>query len=126
MIVECLEIPLRVDVEVAVVADGIAERRSVLEFRTTHPRIGGIITCVGVEPIEDRHLVERQLIRCLECLLIVERASPRLHTLPHRVLPCLILLWIEVFVDWGVWFLYLCVCGTLEIHVQVLCEVPTY
>ena len=44
MVVESFEIPLRVDVEVAVVADGIAERRSVLEFRTTHPRIGGIIT----------------------------------------------------------------------------------
>ena len=30
MVVESLEIPLRVDVEVAVVADGVAKRRSVV------------------------------------------------------------------------------------------------
>ena len=62
MVIEILEIPLRVDIEVAVVADGVAERCAVVELGAAHPRICGVVCGVGVEPVEDRHLVERQLI----------------------------------------------------------------
>ena len=62
MVIEILEIPLRVDIEVAVVADGVAERCAVVELGAAHPRICSVVCGVGVEPVEDRHLVERQLI----------------------------------------------------------------
>ena len=44
---------------------------------------------------------------------------------PHGVLPCLIAVGIEVFVYGCVRLLNLCVRGALEVHVQVLSEVPT-
>ena len=54
----------------------------------------------------------------------VERTSQILETGPHRVFPSRIAIGIEVFVDGGIGFLNLCMCGRLEVHVQVLCEVP--
>ena len=37
MVIESLKIPLRVDIQVAVVADGVTQRRTVVEFGSPHP-----------------------------------------------------------------------------------------
>ena len=43
---------------------------------------------------------------------------------PHRVLPSRVAIGIEVLVYGCVRLLYLCVRGALEVHVQILREVP--
>ena len=48
-----------------------------------------------------------------------------LDTGPYGVLPCGIAIGIEVFVHRGIGFLYLGMGGTLEVHVEILGEVPT-
>ena len=38
----------------------------------------------------------------------------------------MVLVSIEVLVDWGIRFFYLRMGGTLEVHVQILGQVPTH
>ena len=125
MVIERLHIERAVDIQVAVVRDGITQRGAIVELCATHPRIGGIIRGIHLEPVEDRQFVDRYLITGRERLLIVERRTPMLDTGPHRVLPSRIAVGIEVFVHRRVGFLNLSVGGTLEVHVQVLRQVPT-
>ena len=70
--------------------------------------------------------IERQLIRHVERLIVVQRTSKVLYTCPHRVFPCRILVWIEVFVYRRVRFFYLGMGSTVEVHVEVLGQIPSY
>ena len=56
----------------------------------------------------------------------VERTAQVLDARPHRIFPCRIAIGIKVFVDGSVGFLHLSMGGRLEVHVQVLREVPAY
>ena len=125
MIIEGLQIPVGVDVEITVIGNGIAKRRAILKFRSAHPWIVCRITCICIKPVEYRQFVQWQLIWSCKRLLIVKRCSQILYAVPYRVFPSMILVWIKVFVHWHVWFLNLRMSGRLEIHSQILCEVPS-
>ena len=58
MVVERLEIERAIDIEVAVTRDCIAQRGTVVEFRSTNPCIVGTVRGVAVYPVKDRQLVE--------------------------------------------------------------------
>ena len=124
VVVQFLKVERTVDVEVAVRRDGVSERCSVVEVGTTHPCVGSRVVGVGVHPVEYWDEVQRQLIRCVEVLLVVEWRSEVADTLPYRVLPSVVLVRVEVLVDDGVRLLDLSVGSALEVHVQVLREVP--
>ena len=125
MVVECLQIERAVDVQVAAVRDGVSQRRAVLERCTTQPRVGGIVRSIALHPVEDGQLVDGQLIAGGERLTVVQRSAQVLDAVPDGVFPCRIAVGIEVFVDGGVGLFHLGMSGRLEIHVQVLGDVPT-
>ena len=62
MLVEFCHIEGSGDVEIPVADDGIAERQTIVEFRSPHPVVGGRISRIGLHPVEYRNQVERQLI----------------------------------------------------------------
>ena len=128
MVIERLQVQCPVDVQVAVAGDGVAESLSVLQLSTARPGIGRIIGGVAVHPVENRQLVQRQLVTGSKCLPVVQRRAEVHDAVLHRVLPDGVEFGIEILVDrcvLAVGFLYLCTCGTLEVHVQVLRQVPT-
>ena len=126
VVVELHEIERTIDVQTAVGVDGVAIRYTVLVLRATLPRIGGVVVGIGIDPVEGWQEVERQLIGSRKSLVVVERRTPVLDARPHGVLPGMILVGIEVLVHWRVRLLYLGVGGTLEVHVQVLRQVPAH
>ena len=62
VVVERLQVEGAVDVQRPVVGNGVAQRGAVLELAAAYPAIGGVVGGVGVEPVEDGQLVERQLV----------------------------------------------------------------
>ena len=124
MIVERLHVDGTVNIEVTATVDGVAERSTVFEFRTSHPRIVRGERSIAVEPVEDWQFVQRQLIGSRYLLLVVERRTEVTDALLHRVLPSLITIRIKVLVDRRARLLDLGMGGTLEVEVQVLREVP--
>ena len=105
--------------------DGIAIRVALLILGASFPRVVAVVRGIRVHPVEDRQQVERHLVGCLEGLLIVEWHAPVLDAGPYRIFPSVILVGIEVLVHRCVRFLYLGMGSTLEVHVQVLGQVPT-
>ena len=99
MVVERLHVQRTVDVGLAVVIDDVACRGAILQFGTATPVVSGGIVRIGIEPVEDRQLIERQLIGGGEVLPIVQRTTEVLDAAPHGILPCRIAVGIEVFVD---------------------------
>ena len=124
-IIKLLEVERSVEVQRAVVIDDITKRRAVLEVGTTHPAISGVVRCVGIQPLEDGQQVQRQLVAGLERLAIVEWRAEVAQGVLHRVFPCIVAVWIEVFVDGCIGLFHLGMSGTLEVHVQILRQVPT-
>ena len=124
VVVELLEAEGAVEVERAVVGDGVTQRCAVFELGSTNPVVGGVVGGIGCHPIEDGDEVERQLVAGLERLVVVERRTERADALLDGVFPSGVLVGIEVAVDGRVGFLDLGVGGTLEVHVEVLREVP--
>ena len=124
MVIQGLHIEVAIDIQLSVVGNGITQIRSIIKVCTTYPVIGGRIGSITGNPIEDRQFVKGQLQGGCKRLLVVERRSEMTDTLPYRVFPCLITLRIEVFIDGGIRLFYLCMCGRLETHVQVLRQVP--
>lgn len=124
VVVELHEVERSVDGERAVVDDGVAQVGAVFKLRSALPAVGGIVGGVAVDPVEDGDEVERQLIAGLEALVVAQGRSEVAQTLLHRVLPCLVVVGIEVLIDGGVGLLDLGVGGTLEVHVQILGQVP--
>ena len=125
VVVERLEVDRAVELQVAVVLDRVAQRGAVVQFRASQPGVGGAVGGIGAQPVEERQLVEGQLIGRGERLLIVERRAPVADALLHGVLPGCVTVGIEVFVDGRVGLLYLSMSGTLEVHVEILGEVPS-
>ena len=126
MVVKPFKIERSVKVERAVCRYLVTQRRSVLKVGSAGPAVGCIIVGIRVDPVEYRNKIQRQLIRHVERLVIVKRASKVLYTCPHRIFPCRILVGIEVFVYRRVRFFYLGMCGTVEVHVEILGQVPAY
>ena len=124
MVVEFLHVELSVDVYLAVVGDGVAKRSAVFEVRTAHPVVRSVVRSVGCYPVEHRNEINRQLVRRLERLVVLQRSAQMLDGCPHRVLPSRVAIGIEILVYGCVRLLNLCVRGALEVHVQVLREVP--
>ena len=124
-VIKLLEVERSVEVQRAVVVDDITKRRAVLEVGTTHPAISGVVRCVGIQPLEDGQQVQRQLVAGLERLAIVEWRAEVAQGVLHRIFPCIVAVWIEVFVDRRVGLFHLGMSGTLEVHVQILRQVPT-
>ena len=128
VVVELLHRHRRVDVEGAVAGYGMTILYlSVLVFGTTCPVVCRIICTVGIEPVEDRHHVQRQLEGCGELLVVVEWGTQVLDALPNGVLPNSIVVGSQVFVylAYVLRLFNLCACSTLEREMQVLCQVPT-
>ena len=73
MVVESLQVESPVDIQVALIADGVTQRRTVIEVGTPQPGVGGFVGGIGLQPVEDRQFVERQLVTGIERLLVVER-----------------------------------------------------
>ena len=124
-VIEFLKVERSVEVQRAVVIDDITKRRAVLEVSTTHPAISGVVRCVGIQPLEDGQQVQRQLVAGLERLAIVEWRAEVAQGVLHRVFPCIVAVRIEVFVDRRVGLFHFGMSGTLEVHVQILRQVPT-
>ena len=126
MVVERLHVERAVDGNLTIVGDGVAQRRAVLLLTTTHPVVGSGVVGIGIHPVEDGQLVQRQLIGSRKRLAVVQRTAEVLDAGPHRVFPCRVAVGIEVFVDGlvAVGFLNLSLCARLEVHVEVLGEVP--
>ena len=124
IISDALRYEVAVELYVTVVLDGIAQRGSVVQFGAAQPGVGGVVLDIHLCPIEDGQLVERQLVGGVEGLLIVERRAPVADALPDGVFPGLVVVGVEVFVDGGVRLLNLGVGGALEVHVQVLRQIP--
>ena len=125
-IIEFREVEVAVDLQLPVIGDGVAEVRAVLELRPPLPSIGRVVGGIGAHPGEDGEEVQRQLIAGGERLLVVEGRTEVTDACPHRVFPGLELVGIEVFVHGGVGLLDLRIRGTLEVHVQVLCQIPAH
>ena len=128
MVVERLHVERAVDGDLTIVRNGVAQRCAILLLTTTHPVIGCGVADVRIEPVEDRQLVQWHLIRGRERLTVVQRTTEMLDAGPYRVFPSFVAVGIEVFVDGlvAVGLLNLCLCARLEVHVQVLGEVPAH
>ena len=128
MVVERLHIEIAVDVQLAIVRDGVTQTSTISQFRTTHPVVGGIIRRVRGHPVEDRQFVQRQLVGSRKRLAIVQRTTEVFDALPYGVLPRLIVFWIEVLVDRQVaqGLFDLSLSARLEVHVQVFGQVPAH
>ena len=129
VVVEAYQIEASVNRQLALGVDGVAIRVAVLILRTSLPSIVGVVGGIGIHPVEDRQQMDRQLIGCREVLTVVERRTPALHTLPyrtpiHRILPGMILVGIKIGIHIRIRHIYLCMGGTLEVHVQVLGQIP--
>ena len=83
VMIEGLQIEGAVDVQVAVAVDGITQRDTVVTFRAAHPRIAGIIGGIGIHPLQIRQLIQRQLVAECGLLLVIERRTQVLDTVPH-------------------------------------------
>ena len=83
MVVERLHVQIAVDVDLAVVGDGITQICTILQLRATHPVVRRIIGGIRIEPVQDRQLVERQLIAGSEVLAIVQGSTEMLDALPY-------------------------------------------
>ena len=127
VVVERLHVEVAVDVQLTIVGDGVTQTGSVVEFGTPYPVVGRIIRRVRGHPVEDRQLVERQLIGSGERLAIVEGASEMFDALPDGVLPGLIVVGIEFLVYGQVAqrLFDFSLRTRLEVHVQVAGEVPS-
>ena len=126
MIVEFHQIERTIEVQTAIGVDGISIRNTVLILRTLVPGIGGIVRSIGIDPVEDGNQIERQLVGSRKGLIIIQWCSPVLDAGPNRIFPGMVLVSIKVLIDWGIRFLYLRMSGTLEVHVQVLGQVPAH
>ena len=129
VVIEAHQVEASVNRQLALGVDGVAIRVAVLILRTSLPSIVGVVGGIGIHPVEDWQQMDRQLIGCREVLTIVERRTPALHTLPyrtpiHRILPGMILVGIEIGIHIRIRHIYLCMGGTLEVHVQVLGQIP--
>ena len=127
MIVERLHIQITIDGQLAIVGNGVTKIGAILQFRTTLPCIVGRIVGIGCQPVQNRQLVQWELIRGRKGLTIVERRTKALDAMPYRILPGTITVGIEVLVDGqtiAVRFLNFGTRTRLEVHVQVLGQVP--
>ena len=124
MVIERHQIEGAVKSKLTVAGHGVPQTGAILQFGAAHPRIAPGIGGIGIHPVKDGQLIEWQLIRSRYLLLVVERRTPVTDALLHRVFPSHILVGIQVFIDGGVRFLYLCPCGRLETEMQVLGEIP--
>ena len=131
VVVETHQVDVAVQGHLALAVDGIAIRVAFFIFHASLPRIVGAVVGIGVQPVEDRKQIERHLIRCREVLTVVERCTPALHAVPYRtsvnrVFPGMILVGIEIGVHFRIRHIHLCMGSTLEVHVQVLGQVPAH
>ena len=126
VVVERLHVQISVDVDLTVVGDGITQVRTILQLCTAHPVVSGIIGSIGIEPVQDGQLVERQLIAGGEGLAVVQGRTEMLDALPYRVLPRLVAVGVEVLVDGqiAVGFFDFGLRARLEVHVEVPGQVP--
>ena len=53
VVVKRFHIEGSIDVQVAVVGNGIAKGSAVIKFRATHPGIGSVIAGIALDPVED-------------------------------------------------------------------------
>ena len=125
VVVERLHIEGTIQVEVAIAVDGITQRGAIVALCTANPSIASRIRGIAVDPIEDGQLIERQLIRSGNLLLVVERRTKVLNTCPDGVFPSGIAIGIEILVHRTIGLLNLGMGGRSEVEVQVLGEVPT-
>ena len=131
VVVETNQVEIAVQGQFALAVDGIAIRVAFFIFHASLPRIVGAVVGIGVQPVEGWQQIERHLIRSGEVLTVVERGTPALHAVPYRtsiyrVFPGMILVGIEVGVHLRIRHIHLCMGSTLEVHVQVLGQVPAH
>ena len=124
-VVEFLQVERSIDVQRTVVVDGISERSAILQIGTAHPAVAGVVAGIGIQPFEDGDEIQRKLVAGLERLAVVEWRTEMAQRVVHGVFPRFVAVGIEVLVDGGVGFLHLGVGGRLEVHVEVLRQVPT-
>ena len=125
VVVQPLHVEGTVDIEVTVAHDVVAQRGAVVERRAAHPVVGGVVGGVDIGPVEYRDEVEWHLVRQGEVLAVVERRSHVAQTRSDRVFPLGVLVGIAFLVDGSVGLFDFSVRGTLEVHVQIACKVPS-
>ena len=75
MVVQFLHVELGVDISLTVVGYIVAKRRAVLKVGAAHPIVRCRIAGVGRNPVEHGQQIDRQLVRSLELLVVVERCA---------------------------------------------------
>ena len=75
MVVQFLHVELGVDISLTVVGDVVAKRRAVFKVGAAHPIVRSRIAGIGRNPVEYGQQIDRQLIRSLELLVVVERCA---------------------------------------------------
>ena len=83
MVVEFLQIERAIDVGRTVHRNHITQRRAVFQIGASCPIIGRVVAGITVHPIEDGQQVERQLVGCLERLVVVQWLSPTIDAVFH-------------------------------------------
>ena len=124
VVIEPFEIKQTVERQAAVVGDDVAQALMRRSLRAAHPRISGMILPLQAGPIENGDEMERHLIGECEGLLIIQGCSEMPDARPHRIFPRLVAVGIERFINGGIGLFNLRACGTLEIHMQVACQIP--
>ena len=75
VVVQFLHVELGVDISLTVVGDVVAKRRAVFKVGAAHPIVRSRIAGIGRNPVEYGQQIDRQLIRSLELLVVVERCA---------------------------------------------------
>ena len=97
--VPCLEIDASVNLPALQAADGVTHIDTIGRRRRSGPVIGRVIGCVSREGVQARDAVERYIPACGEDLLVGVGRTPARQRMLDRVLPCLVLVVIELRIE---------------------------
>ena len=124
VVVEGLHGQLAVHVDGALRGDGVAQCAAVFLFGAALPGVGAVVRGVGRNPVEGGYLVDGDAVGELDRLVVVEGTAEVAETVADGVLPGVVGVGIEVFVDGCVGFLDLGMGAALEGEVEGLEDVP--
>ena len=125
VVVQSLEVQSSVDVHGALGVDAVAECASVVEFGSSFPAVLRLVAAVGLNPVGQRQFFERNFVGQLCVLRVVQWCSESSYAVQDAVLPCAVVVVVEVLVDGRVRFLDFGLRSALEGEVQCLGEIPS-
>ena len=102
----------------------MSQTAAVLQFGTAFPGVLAVVACICRYPVEGRQFVDGQFVGHGGALIIVQRTAEACQTHVHAILPCLVLVGVEILVYNHIGLFHLGMCGALEGEVQSLENVP--